>query len=488
MSFLNPLFLIGLSALAIPILIHLVKRERAPKIYFSSLRFLRPISQRTLKYLRLHNLLLMLLRMLALLLMVFAFARPYFHIKTSVTPPKARARALAILIDNSMSMGYADHLARAKRKAAELVDKMGPNDKAFVAAVSSRWDQRTQMTSERGVLKSAIDQISLTPNATDYLLTLGAAGNSLLEAEADREKVIHLVSDFQKSGLRNDADFHIPPTISLEPYDIAPAASTNLTVAEVDFVKGAKTPEDGNVNVRVVNFGVEKKSITVKLFLNGREIGRHNVTVDKNSAQGVAFEKVALFPGANRGKVELIDDPLPMDNSYFFIIDADRRVKILLVNNSRSPRRESVFVERALSRGGSLPFALTVRAENEIKPDDVAAGHLIVLNEIDKLSEANLKMVRAALEQGKGVLFSVGERVDTATFNRNFSGMAPARLKGIKSARKPERDPLLLTFHQRRPSDLPTVCRATQRQFPGVHVFVRFFDRAIALGGHPGPI
>lgn len=443
MNFLNPFFLFGLAALGLPILIHLVKRERAQRLYFSSLRFLRPISQRTLKYLRLQNLFLMLLRMLALLLVVLAFARPYFPKKEM--PSAERARSMAILVDNSLSMGYADHLAKAKRAALALIDTMRPNDKAIVAAVSSQWDQRTQLTSEKAVLKSAIDRIAVTPNTTDYLLALGSANHSLMEAGADREKIIHLISDFHKTGFRGDTDFQLASGVTLEPHDIAPAASTNLTIAEVDFVKDGKIADAGKVTARIANFGGEQKAITAKLFLNGREIGRRDAKVEPASTQNVTFENVALLPGASRGKVELIDDPLPLDNSYFFVIDTARRVKILLVNNARDLKVESLFIERALGVGGSMPFALTVRRDNELKPDDLMASDLVILNGVDSLPAQILKTLRAAVEQGQGVLFSAGPHMEAATFNRTFSGIAPARLQQVKSTHKPQRDPLLLT-------------------------------------------
>src|SRR5262249_4129940 len=121
MNFLNPLFFAGLITLAIPVLIHLVRRERADKLYFSSLRFLRPVHQRTLKYLRLNNLLLMLLRMAALLLIVLAFTRPFFR-TWEAPPPKDRAKLAAIIVDNSFSMGYKDTMDRAKSKAREIID------------------------------------------------------------------------------------------------------------------------------------------------------------------------------------------------------------------------------------------------------------------------------------------------------------------------------------------------------------------------------
>ena len=61
MSFLNPLFLLGVAALAAPILVHLVRRTRARKVQFPALVFVRQIPQRTIRRRTVHNLFLLLL-------------------------------------------------------------------------------------------------------------------------------------------------------------------------------------------------------------------------------------------------------------------------------------------------------------------------------------------------------------------------------------------------------------------------------------------
>ncbi|HMX29916.1 MAG TPA: BatA domain-containing protein, partial [Blastocatellia bacterium] len=78
MSFLNPLFLLGLAAVAAPIIVHLVRRTKAPRIEFPSLMFVRRVPQRTIRKRMVQNWLLLFLRCLAFLLLALAFVRPYF--------------------------------------------------------------------------------------------------------------------------------------------------------------------------------------------------------------------------------------------------------------------------------------------------------------------------------------------------------------------------------------------------------------------------
>ena len=77
MSFLSPLFFLGLAAIAVPILVHLIQRERSNVVEFPSLMFLRKIPYQSVQRRRIRHWFLLALRALALALIVAAFARPF---------------------------------------------------------------------------------------------------------------------------------------------------------------------------------------------------------------------------------------------------------------------------------------------------------------------------------------------------------------------------------------------------------------------------
>src|ERR687897_3491051 len=100
MSFLTPLFFLGVAALAAPILVHLVRRTRARRVQFPALVFVRQVPQRTIRRRTLQNVLLLLLRCLAVLLIVIAFTRPFFTGGSSAQATSTVAGATVILLDN----------------------------------------------------------------------------------------------------------------------------------------------------------------------------------------------------------------------------------------------------------------------------------------------------------------------------------------------------------------------------------------------------
>ncbi|HEY4130242.1 MAG TPA: BatA domain-containing protein, partial [Gemmatimonadaceae bacterium] len=101
MSFLAPWFLALAGAVAVPLLIHLMRRRIGARIEFPAARYLARAEREHSRTLRIRNLLLMLLRVLAILAIAIAAARPVARWIGSGHAPTA----LAIVVDNSMSSG-----------------------------------------------------------------------------------------------------------------------------------------------------------------------------------------------------------------------------------------------------------------------------------------------------------------------------------------------------------------------------------------------
>src|SRR5256712_13873105 len=107
MSFLNPYLLFGSLALAVPVLIHLVRREKSEIIPFSSLMFLLKVPKRSIRQQKIKNLLLMALRLLILSLLVGAFAGPYLPQPGKPADNNASPnQGVVLMLANSYSSRY----------------------------------------------------------------------------------------------------------------------------------------------------------------------------------------------------------------------------------------------------------------------------------------------------------------------------------------------------------------------------------------------
>ena len=122
MQFLHPWFLAALSTLAIPVIIHLFYFRRFKKVYFSSVRFLKEVKDETSARSKLKNILVLIARLLAISLLVMAFAQPYVSKKAK---EKFAKNQIGVFIDNSYSMNAVSDeiplLSLAKQRARTIV-------------------------------------------------------------------------------------------------------------------------------------------------------------------------------------------------------------------------------------------------------------------------------------------------------------------------------------------------------------------------------
>ena len=213
MSFLNPLFLLGLAAVAVPVIVHLVRRTRAPRIEFPSLMFVRRIPQRTIRRRRMQNWLLFALRCLAFMLLVFAFVRPYFG--AGQADANRGQRANVILFDNSFSLRYGNRFEQAKRRARALIDETRGNEPTALVTFGQGYEAQSRFTTDTGRLKAALDSVKPGSDATDYVQALRGAEGMFKETAAADKRIV-LISDFQAAG-RNEAEasYRVPSDIKI---------------------------------------------------------------------------------------------------------------------------------------------------------------------------------------------------------------------------------------------------------------------------------
>src|SRR5271169_2686200 len=117
MGFLNPWFLAALAAIGLPVYIHLLRRHIVPPQPFSSLMFFERGTQSSTRHRRLRYLLLFSLRTALILLLVLAFANPFFR-RTGAGPEN---KLLLVVIDHSFSMKAGTKLADAKQGALQIL-------------------------------------------------------------------------------------------------------------------------------------------------------------------------------------------------------------------------------------------------------------------------------------------------------------------------------------------------------------------------------
>src|SRR6476646_7855726 len=175
LSFLSPLFLVGAAAAAVPIVLHLLKREPEARVQFAAVKLLKkaPVEHTQKRHLR--ELLLLALRVGALVLLALAFARPFFVSAAGV----GSGRVTIIAIDTSYSLSAPGRMERAKELARQALDRAPGGDRIGVVTFSDVADVVARPSADRAFAATAIDGVTSGYGATRYRVGLDAAAQAL---------------------------------------------------------------------------------------------------------------------------------------------------------------------------------------------------------------------------------------------------------------------------------------------------------------------
>jgi Aerotolerance regulator N-terminal/von Willebrand factor type A domain/Beta-galactosidase trimerisation domain len=429
MSFLNPLFLIGLAAVAIPIIVHLVRRTRAKKVEFPSLMFVRQVPQRTIRRKRLINWLLLLLRSLALLCLVLAFARPYFR-DSGAANASINAKAAVILLDTSFSMRYGKRFDDAKSKARAVINEAGGSDQLALITFGQGYEVLSRFTNDKAKLNSLIDAAQAGLGSTAYTQALRGAEELMKEATLTERRVI-LISDYQAAGWNPaDTTYRLRNDIRLITNDVGDSDAANLAITEVNAQPVIYQQKYADkLAARVMNFSDEAlDNIQVEFQLNDHTVEKRQVKVAPRDSTLVEFTDFNLNEGVNRGVIEISDTSFPTDNRFYFTLHREAQGQALIVESVGRGRSESLYLRNALTTGDNLPFALTMKTPASVNPGDLPSYKVIILNDVDGINSALAEQLKSYVEKGGGLIIAAGRHTSESAFNEAFKSFAPATL------------------------------------------------------------
>jgi hypothetical protein len=240
MSFLAPLYLLLGAGAAVPLLLHLLRRNIATRVDFPAARYLQRAEQEHSRSLRLRNLLLMLLRVVLILAIAFAAARPYlagFGVGHGPT-------ALAIVLDNSLSTtavsGGTPVFAHLRDAARDMLRSATPNDRIWLVTADGRVRGGT-----RDALVAELARLAPQEGAGDLPLAFRRAA-AAVQGSILPSRAIAVVTDGQATSWTSVARVDVPVSVMV-PVDAPPR---NRAVLSVDAEPARWTPR-GTILARV---------------------------------------------------------------------------------------------------------------------------------------------------------------------------------------------------------------------------------------------
>jgi hypothetical protein len=491
LTFLVPLFLLGVAGIVVPIIVHLTRRQRRNVVRFPSLMFLQKVPYQERRRRRIQHWFLLSLRALALALLAIAFARPFLQDAAVGLGAAGGPREIVVLIDQSYSMELGDQLAAARAGASEIFAGLGPLDRASLVTFAQGARVIARSTSDRARLRTAVDTIQLSSGSTRFGPALKVAQAILEESQLPSGEV-YLFSDFQRNGWIGDEGVRLPPGSRFIPRPTGEEdLEDNFLVTDVSLPRQTVAGRERiTPTARVVRRGgADPRDVAVTLAIDGQQLATRSVTMGPDAAAAVAFEAITLSRPHTRGSVGLPADALTADNTHHFVVSPGTSLQVLVVEGASADRDVSLYLRLALESSDEGRFRVVVRRASSVRPVDLEGTDAVFLNDV-QIDGASAERLRAFVAAGGGILVAVGEE---GGWPASASDMLPGQIGPVQDRLRDRGGrlghiefghPVFEVFAGPRSGDFTGARFFRARAFqpaPDATVLARFDDGSVAL-------
>ena len=515
--FLSPAILASLTALSIPVLLHLRPHTKVRRLPFAAMRFLRPALKRSSRRLRIQNLLLLLVRLAVFTFVILALARPVIRKKGGAVGDSEGATDVVVILDATLSMackeGPKSRFDRSLERADEMLDSLQENDGAGLIVMGRGPRILAELSPDIGMAREGLSQAAQTSSAGAMLRAVSLALRMLEESEAPNRELC-VFSDLQQSSWTGEVPELASPefkdAVNVYAVDIGSADTRNLAIAKTEIPSDIRqTGVPATLSAEVWNFGDSDSDCLVRLAIDGKFRGEKAINVPSGGSARAQFRHSFDEEGLHHGFFRIGADPLEADDSRFFAINVHGGIAVLCVDGDPSDvafQSETYFLGSALAPGGgessNSPFLPKIVTTEILSQVDVAQYAAIILANVARLDAHQVSRIDAYVNAGGRLLMFPGGRTDRDWHNGALAanpgeGILPAHFgdlaeppPGTGEARSLKdydiHHPIFLRFRDNTYGDLSTfrfekVHTLKHEEFAESRVLARFSDGLPAL-------
>lgn len=451
MNFLSPAVLAGLAALSLPVAIHLLNKLRVREVRWAATRFLLTAVKRDQRRLKVQDLILLLLRCAVLALLVIAFARPTFQPADRVAMATGSPFTVAVLLDQSASMGASDgvqtRFEAARADALNFLAALPADSAAALFLVHDGYSGLVaQPSTDIALVRRTVELARLGDRGTDFQPALHAAFEMLRRREGARE--IHLFTDNQATGWAKLAAFRqemqTDPSIKVvihAPANTSAAAGGNLAITSLR--PDTATPVAGQpfrLLAEVANFSATPATgVRVTLAVDGQPPSADAV-IDQLAPGGSRFVPLLVrlpSTGFHTLTAALPPDRLGFDNRRTFALEIAPPRAVLVVESRSGPapwQGSGHFLASALvpvppDEAPGYYLQVERKTAAEVQPSQLANYSVIYLCDAAPLTPNVVAALADYVEAGGGLVIMPGDATPTELYaDESWAGLLPAEV------------------------------------------------------------
>jgi hypothetical protein len=412
--FANPALGIGIFALGVPLLIHLLTRRTPKNMIFPTLRFLLAARAHQSRMYQVRHILLLLLRTAVLLLILLAFLRPTLMQGGSRRADPQAGRTTMILVDVSASMEYryagVSPLAQAKAMATALLDHRGKADRFNLILMGATPDHSFDEPSDNlFLLRRDIRDASVTHEYPDINAAIAEAVSQVKGVSGGRR--ICFISDFQRTNWSSVDFSSVEPDTELLFMPVGREPAENCAVTDVAIRPGSPTVGEGiEVICKVANYSDRQHRLPVELRFSDNESFKQELLLEPQSTVSTSFHFRIHRSGQYEGRVVIPEDGLNIDDQRNFILSVAEKVGVLVVCDAdpsaqRSGTRFLVKAINPFEEARQATAIASVIRPSELNTANLSSAQVVILSEIQELSNSSGQALLEYLRDGGSAVY-----------------------------------------------------------------------------------
>lgn len=439
MSFLQPLFLAALLAAALPLIIHLINRNKAKRRAFPALRLLRESNERIARSVKIRQWILLALRVLAIAVLVLALAKPYVLSSRGITADERLPTAVVFVVENGFAMDHSNWWDSAMDTLDDEIRGLRTWDEAALLSTSDESPIVAELTSDPSRLRDGADALQRRYHRGDLAGALVRADRLVTSSDLPGHRIVVIGSD-TNSAVESHRDVSLDSPVEYLSVRSDDGAVDNVAITAVDYEqRGSARDGRWRINAVVENFGrSDLEDIRLQLRLDDTVVTATTVNVGAGESISHSFDHTIEEPQLVEGIVELADvEGIEPDNQWHFVLHPQHRVRTLLINGSPSsvPHDDELFfLTRALepTADSGASIAPSVTTPDGLDRRDLDDFDAVVLANVSRLSGDQASRLKGYVERGGGLFISMGDQVDEEAYNQQFTDLLPRPLRGEK--------------------------------------------------------
>jgi hypothetical protein len=466
-GFLNGLMLLGLAAVGLPVLAHLISKRRYHVVHWGAMRFLE-LGQRTRRRIRLQDLLLLMLRMGLLACLALALARPWGSGAIFSSMANDVRHDLVFVLDGSGSMAWQGAGQTPHQQGVQWIhnalEELEAGD--TVALIDARQQPRRVIVPPTTDWKRVRESLSNLPEPSGSSQLPESIEDALriLSTTSNISRRVVVLADDQVLAWRPDDSYawarvdevrrqmRFSPRIDIVTLGSLEQKRENFSVGPIELSRTATVPEFPiHLRARIRQSGGEPATRRVYFEIDGQRLPEKTIDVSLLPGAEALVEFDHAFPsqGSFVASVVLDPDSLPQDDHSDAVMVITTAIPVLLVDgDSRvdETRSETFYVRSVFSASDEKsPWIQTsVVSPDELSDATLRGQQAVFLCNVARLPERQWESLRTFVRDGGGLVIAPGERIDAAAWNNadpaELPPLLPARFQEIQKENPEQAD------------------------------------------------